>query len=59
MAAAGRAGPGAGKYAAQRAGERDARAERADIDALNNDEAAWDAVVEEFVHYRKNGRSAA
>ena len=24
-----------------------------DIDALNNDEAAWDAVVEEFVHYRE------
>jgi exodeoxyribonuclease V beta subunit len=30
-----------------------------DIDALNNDEAAWDAVVEEFVRYRENGRSAA
>ncbi len=24
-----------------------------DIDALNNDEAAWDAVVEEFVRYRE------
>ena len=24
-----------------------------DIDALNNSEAAWDAVVEEFVHYRE------
>lgn len=24
-----------------------------DIDALNNDESAWDAVVEEFAHYRE------
>lgn len=24
-----------------------------DIDTLNNDETAWDAVVEEFVHYRE------
>ena len=30
-----------------------------DIDALNTDESAWDAVVEEFVRYRENGRSAA
>ncbi len=30
-----------------------------DIDELNHDENAWDAVVEEFVHYRERWQNAA